>query len=294
MKTKTLHTIANAIGVQDYTLAVELIDSALCHEPGAHWQRDLAKLRAFIQDDARRPVFTVIRKESGEGKLGKDFLSFSVLPGVTCPGAGDCLSFCYSYKAWRYPAAFARQAQNTMLMQTVNGRSAITAAVSTLAIKAAGETTDFRLYVDGDFSSGADVAFWMYTLGSNQWLNCYGYSKSFHELLGYDIAHTWPANYTLNMSEGHKHKPSIVQAILALPISRGRFGAVKTTGKYKPADWRTTTYRKDILAVHKATTGRKAFVCPGRCGSCVTRNGVNSHACGDQAFNNVDIIIAVH
>jgi hypothetical protein len=293
MKMATLSNISRAIGSQDYRLASSLIDQALDGEHGAHWHRDLGKLKTFLLDSTRKPLFTIIRKESGEGKLGKGFLSFSVLPDVTCPGAGDCLQYCYSFKAHRYPAAYSRQAQNTVLMQTEAGRGQIIAAIDHLASKRTGNI-DFRLYVDGDFSSGGDVAFWMELLKQNAWLQTYGYSKSFIELLGYDTAHNWPANYLLNLSEGHKHNQSIVDLVASLPICRGSFGAVPTLGKYKPAEWQTSAYRKDILAQHKANTGRKAFVCGGRCGACITRQGINMHACGDRQFNNVDIIIAVH
>lgn len=293
MKMQTLSNISRAIGSQDYKLASSFIDQALDGEHGEHWNRDLGKLKTFLLDDNRAPQFTIIRKESGEGKLGKGFLSFSVLPDITCPGAGDCLQYCYSFKAHRYPAAYARQAQNTVLMQTAAGRAQIIATIDNLASKRPGNI-DFRLYVDGDFSSGGDVAFWMTLLKENSWLQTYGYSKSFFELLGYDTAHNWPANYLLNLSEGHKHNQSIVDLVASLPICRGSFGAVPTLGKYKPVDWQTSVYRKDILAQHKAKTGRKAFVCGGRCGACITRQGVNMHACGDRKFNNVDIIIAVH
>lgn len=58
----------------------------------------------------------------GNGKL--PFVAYSELPMATCPGAGDCAVYskrsskdsgwCYSFKAWRYPDAFARQFLNTL------------------------------------------------------------------------------------------------------------------------------------------------------------------------------------
>jgi hypothetical protein len=54
----------------------------------------------------------------GNGKL--PFMAYSELPMATCPGAGDCSvwsnqsGWCYSFKAWRYPDAFARQFLNTL------------------------------------------------------------------------------------------------------------------------------------------------------------------------------------
>ena len=38
------------------------------------------------------------------GNIKLPFAAFSTLPQVTCAGAGDCLNWCYSFKAWRYPA----------------------------------------------------------------------------------------------------------------------------------------------------------------------------------------------
>lgn len=56
----------------------------------------------------------------GNGKL--PFWAYSELPMATCGGAGPCGKFpnskspgwCYSFKAWRYPDAFARQFLNTL------------------------------------------------------------------------------------------------------------------------------------------------------------------------------------
>lgn len=59
----------------------------------------------------------------GNNKL--PFAAYSELPMATCPGAGACGvynltndgrlgGYCYSFKAWRYPQAFARQFLNTL------------------------------------------------------------------------------------------------------------------------------------------------------------------------------------
>jgi len=67
-----------------------------------------------------RDVPFSIFASGGNSKL--PFVSFSTIPGATCPGAGECLDFCYSFKAWRYPAAFFRQLQNFHLMNSKEGR----------------------------------------------------------------------------------------------------------------------------------------------------------------------------
>lgn len=64
---------------------------------------------------------------AGDGNQKLPFVSYSELPMATCPGAGACgvykkdqqsgapaSGWCYSFKAWRYPRAFARQFLNTL------------------------------------------------------------------------------------------------------------------------------------------------------------------------------------
>ena len=90
-------------------------------------------------------VFTV-------GNVKLPFLSFSTLPDVTCPGAGECLDYCYSFKAWRYPSAFFRQVQNTILMSNFNIIETELSKILSRPTFRRADKIDFRLYVDGDFS----------------------------------------------------------------------------------------------------------------------------------------------
>jgi len=70
--------------------------------------------------DRSGPVPFSVFMAQGNSKL--PFYAFSSLPGFDCPGAGACLygdndftpdnfgkGWCYSFKGWRYPAAFFRQ-----------------------------------------------------------------------------------------------------------------------------------------------------------------------------------------
>ena len=150
---------------------------------------------------------------------------------------------------------------------------------------------DFRLYVDGDFRSVEDIHFWMEALRNRPKIACYGYSKSFLELLGYDTAmdvtgDTWPGNYLLNVSGGHKHAQSIVDHVKRLPITRGSFIAVPVGHKVTSKDHGTSKHNK----VLRESFGRKAFTCPGKCGTCTP----SGHACGSDRFRDLDIIIAIH
>jgi hypothetical protein len=224
---------------------------------GIAWQSNFAKLADLFADgSARFSIFSV----DGNSKL--PFVSFSTLPGVTCPGAGECIDFCYSYRAWRYPAAFARMAQNAWLMRF--NTAAISTAFAEIAASRA-DGFDFRLYVDGDFSNGADVAFWMELLKSTPTARAYGYSKSFAALLGYNLISKWPENYQLNISGGHNASTAMVSYVKDLPITRGEFIAVSIGRKVKGTEHGTAAVNQ---ALRDAMPDQKIFPCPGTCGSC--------------------------
>ena len=237
------------------------------------WQRSFAKLsRVFATG---KPMLTVI-KSDGNSKL--PFYAFSSLPGVTCPGAGECLKFCYSFRAWRYPDAFARQIQNAFLMRFYP--NTVKAAFDAIP-----DGSDFRLYVDGDFSSVSDVSFWFSLLLSRPSIKAYGYSKSFTELLSYNG--TYQSNYALNVSSGHNHSVDTVNLIKALPITRGEFRAVSVGFKVK-SNMHGTKVVNDALRIK---SNERIFPCPGKCGSCTGKG----HACGmlDSLKGKV-IAIAIH
>lgn len=91
-----------AIAVQtgdDYVIARALLQLQCDPEfSGPGWQTKLNKLAdVFSQKTPQFSIFAL----GGNSKL--PFVSFSTIPGVTCPGAGDCINFCYSYRAWRFP-----------------------------------------------------------------------------------------------------------------------------------------------------------------------------------------------
>lgn len=279
MNFKKLTTISETIAERGDI--VTAIHDALDGEAGKHWIRDLNKL-AIVAETAE-PQFSIFTRDN----LKLPFLSFSALPGAPhCPGAGDCLVICYSFKAWRYPAAFARQAQNAILLQSFAGRCAIRDALDTFEQS---DPLDFRLYVDGDFSSFEVLRFWMEALSSRAWLRCYGYSKSFKLLLEYDrdSRYSWPDNYLVNLSSGHNSDAAIVERMRALPITRGEFIAVDIGKPVKSADHGGREHNK-LLRLKFG--GAKAFTCPGKCGECTPKG----HACGSRKFAGIPVIIAAH
>jgi len=222
-----------------------------------------------------------IFKLNGNEKL--PFVAFSSLPGVTCPGAGDCLAYCYSFRAWRYPHAFGRMAQNAYFMR--NNKELIVSELARVTqLDKFKSGFDLRLYVDGDFSSNHDVAFWFDTLKAFPTVRAYGYSKSFDEILSYKGE--YPSNYVLNVSGGHSHSAGTVARVLALPITRGMFIAVPIGKKVVSADHGT----RETNAALREAFGAKAFTCPGACGTCTAK----AHACGSMRFKHIPVIIAVH
>jgi len=244
---------------------------------GKGWQDNFEKLEhTFKTLDPNYSVFSL----NGNSKL--PFVSFSSLPGVTCPGAGECLDFCYSFRAWRYPAAFMRQAQNAYLMRYAP--DSIVKALHVVDTSFKGLQYDVRLYVDGDFSSNNDVKFWFDLIKTVPNARVYGYSKSFNQIMSYEGE--LPSNYVLNISGGHNAHATMITAIKTLSITRGEFIAVRIGKKVRSSDHGKP---ETVKALRQAFTG-KAFPCPGTCGTCTGKG----HACGMQALKGLPIIIAMH
>lgn len=240
------------------------------------WQSNFIKLESVIT--TMTPAYNVFML-NGNSKL--PFVSFSSLPGVTCPGAGACLDFCYSFRAWRYPASFMRQAQNAFLLR--HNKPAIVKALDTVN-SGFDASYDVRLYVDGDFANNDDVTFWFDTIKAFPLAKVYGYSKSFEAILSYGAS--YPTNYMLNISGGHNASAETVNKVKALPITRGEFIAVSIGKKVKGNEHGTPAINKALRDSFKI----KAFPCPGTCGTCTGKG----HACGMQALKGVPIIIAMH
>ena len=222
----------------------------------------------------------------GNSKL--KFWQFSTLAKVTCPGAGDCLNWCYSFKAWRYPDAYFRQLQNTLLI--MNKSDYVRDAFLNLPTN---ET--IRLYVDGDIDSIETLEFWFNLMGQRKDLHIYGYSKSWSIFLAYDKTNkAWPTNYMLNLSGGSKYTSRLRAQMELLPIVRGEFVAVKAPSKMpnkldNPTLW--AQWAKVVKESARKLGYAKAFVCPGKCYACLPNQ---EHACGSWKFKNIPVVIGIH
>ena len=249
---------------------------------GPNWKRGHYKFVEFMATD--RPQWAVFVK--GNSKL--KFWQFSTLPAITCPGAGDCLNWCYSFKAWRYPDAFFRQLQNTILV--LQQSDAVRDAFLNLPFD---ETV--RLYVDGDIDTLDTLVFWFDLLAKRPDLQVYGYSKSWAVFLEYDkTGQAWPTNYILNLSGGSMYGGQLRARMEQLPIVRGEFVAVKAPSRMPTRRdniklW--VEWAREVKESARKLGYAKAFVCPGKCYDCLPNDG---HACGSMSFKDIPVVIGIH
>jgi hypothetical protein len=247
------------------------------------WRETALRFADDLEND--RVTFSVFTE--GNSKL--PFYSFSVLPEFTCPGAGDCLRFCYSFTAWRYPAAFFRQLQNTLFL-----RFAKRHVVS--AWRSIPQNRVVRLYVDGDIDSRETLAFWCRQLSTRPDLSAYGYSKSFEVFNAWHAdGLTIPENYMVNLSSGSKYAGTDVETTFSkLPVVRGEFVVVPLPrGFAKGFDrFDDPKYHAAIReSARKITGNNRVFSCTGKCGDCLPRG---RHACGDKPMRGVLVAIGEH
>lgn len=228
-----------------------------------------------------------------KGNVKLPFVAFSTLPIVTCPGAGSCAgierrggapdlkkAWCYSLRAWRYPAAFLRQCMNTLLLR-FNRRAVID------AFRALPQGVTFRLYVDGDFDSAETAIFWFNLLRQRPDIAAYGYSKSWEILRPLD--HMRPANYLLNLSSGGLADDEQQRAgMRGLTMTRGDFIALPIVGDFGRgfSRYQNPAYHAAVREAARAAGIERAFSCPGDCGDCTPLG----HACGAQKPNGLPIL----
>lgn len=255
-------------------------------------------------EDQNGPLHFSVFAPGGNMKL--PFYAFSSLPGFDCPGAGACLygegnqhkeknfgkGWCYSFTAWRYPAAFFRQLQNSILLRSNAGRETVANQFHEIP---AGRT--LRLYVDGDFASLEILRFWMDLCKTRPDLSIYGYSKSWDLFLALDKQnYSFPANYLLNISSGSRYGDKLKGKVLQLDCTRGEFVAVPVARKHiaskayqDKGNAGSKEYRKEVADNLRKAGHEKVFACPGACGNCLKK-----HGCGWDRLKGVTIGIGIH
>ena len=287
-------------------LKIMITKAAHLKRPG--YEAAARKLFKFFSLDLKEISIKELPQQIFKAENAKlNFLNWSTLPGVNCPGAGSCFKWikkmlgtfagwCYSFRGWRNPYAFTRQLLNTVLERGPVYRVLI---VSELKRQLARpkfknqKTVDFRLYVDGDFPNLEILRFWMDTLKKFPQIRAYGYSKSLHLFQELDrTGYQWPANYALNLSAGGIYENSaIANYIKKMNIYRGEFVPVKVT-KNTLDNWNAQTLtRENRQEIRANFPDEKVFICPKICGTCTAK----THACGDRSrFKNIKIVLPVH
>ena len=281
MKRKQLMQFARMVQTEDKAWPLEQwLDKNVLSEKGSDitkvgtWAYYAHKFQRFL--DTGRPQFTLFT--DGNKKLS--FKAWSVLPLVSCPGAGECAKYCYSFKAWRYPAAFFRQAQNLWLLRH---------ETSTIELEWLYLPKDItvRLYVDGDIHDIKTLAFWFKMLEQRPDIKAYGYSKSWDVFLDWhEVGQPFPPNFKLNLSSGSRYSEATRKQMKELPCTRGDFLTVAIDKVAAKAGFKTREYTKAV----RNAVGKRVFVCPGTCDTCTPQG----HACGLESFKNVPIAIGIH
>ena len=297
---------------------------------GTVYLRAIKKMLHWLEDPVgRKPPCTIFAK--GNDKL--PFWTFSTLPGVTCPGAGDCLvdpndktkrGWCYSFRGWHKFTPYMRQLQNTLLIR-LRDKSWIEEDAKKKFKK--GDVV--RLYVDGDMDSKETISYWMHFCDRYPDNSFYGYSKSWglFEQWHKDHNGNWPSNYLLNLSSGTKLERILskekfqagVKRMLDLKnpktghrLVRGTFRALKVQsespgrsiplpmyGPYLPSKMAPAwnSHRQEVLNAAKTAGIRGDFSAKGVfvCpGYCGDCLPNGKHACGDRRFTDMAVIIGIH
>lgn len=269
MKTKVLKTLANLLVTESDSVIVSAFRAAAADCSPA-WSKALNYV-ADVISGTKSPRSIFILK--GNSKL--PFATFSTLPGVTCPGAGECLDWCYSYKAWRFPGAFTRQCQNTWIVRKRPD-------LIVQAFNALRDGVTLRLYVDGDFDSPQTFRMWMRLLASRPAISAYGYSKSLDIIS--ENKNFVPSNYTLNLSSGSRFDDeNLVNDLQSNGFVRGRFVAVPIGQK---TDYTDPNYHRAVRSAASEAGLGKVFSCPGKCGSCTSVG----HACGTRKADGSHLV----
>ncbi len=272
------------------SIRANLLETSKGEQKRGSWPYYAQKLLAWIDSGMTGKTPFSVFVANGNKKL--PFFAFSSLAIADCPGKGTCVKYCYSLRGWRYPAAFFRQLQNSLLMR--HHMPAIANAWNQIPT---GKTV--RLFVDGDFSSVSVLRFFMDLCKTRTDLSAYGYSKSWAEFVSLDsTGYVWPKNYLVNKSNGSRWiNTGIANAFSALPVVRGEFDAVPvdrsfiTSKAYQSKENAGSgEYRKTVREKLRAIYNR-VFACPGNCGNCLPGG---RHACGSKDFASIAIGIGIH
>ena len=146
---------------------------------------------------------------SGKKMASHKLPSFSLLPGVTCPGKKDCFGWCYAMgghpMAWKAKSSPARamQARYLGLAERDDWNERMTDRLKKLP-----KDRPFRIHVTGDFHSPEYVKKWIDLIKQHSDRQFYAYTKSHQQVEGMKELEKLP-NMTLRYSYGGKDDDKI-------------------------------------------------------------------------------------
>jgi len=303
--TKTILQISELINSNDNKQALILLDKLIefkSHAPTKDsrqsWFTLLKRFKAFYVDHINGNIKSVENIPFNVFKHGNGkhpFINYSTIPVTNCPGAGNCVNYCYSKNSMRFPLAVCSWLQNQILenhyfnLIEISFNNFINQSKYKKAIENKG-FINFRLYNDGDFRTKEILIKWMELLRSyDPSVKCYGYTKSLHFLKALAIEqYNFPSNYLTNISLGGKYDALKDSSLIKnLSIYRGEFISHKMDKVFKTSKGYQKQDYKDIKKAYKKD---KIFICPLVCNSC---SGAG-HACGSDVFKDKKIIIPIH
>lgn len=127
------------------------------------------------------------------------------LPAIdTCPGAGDCVKFCFAaIEQKQYPSALKHRQDSFALSKSPDFIETINAELAMLRTKHKKRGTKFaiRMHASGDFYSPAYILAWATVVEMNSDIHFYCYTKSVALFKRMNVAGTfsnWSVIYSLS------------------------------------------------------------------------------------------------
>lgn len=134
----------------------------------------------------------------GNHKLSNNIIIFTLPSGETCPGAGECIDWCYSRKAeLAYPKVKAARQRN---WKATLEDSFVNEMIKNLQEQIRKGKNVLRLHQDGDFYSQEYLNKWKEISRNIPELKIFAYTKSFN----LDLWTNLPNNFIILQSYGSK------------------------------------------------------------------------------------------
>lgn len=168
------------------------------------------------------------RLSKGNHKTGRNVLTYSRAPIVSCPGASDaCKGVCYALKAYRFYTETKIQ---------WDGNAKENGAPELPKPKRNGERTLLRIHVSGDFDTAEYIDSWIATLQERPDVTAWAYTKSWR------VPELMPA----------------LERLRALPNMQLFASIDESMTETAPADWRIAAMGMPVGLACPEQTGKKS------------------------------------